>query len=428
MTQALAEQQTETARKRIQLHDGQTAVFQTDARFIALIAGTGGGKTFTGPYWLSKEIAKNPQGIFGVGSPTYKMLHRTTAPELINAFKGTTLEGEYKASAGEYHLPTGGIIYLCSTEVPDHVEGGQYDAWWLDEAGQMKAWLWTVIQARLGFKQGRCLFTTTPYGLNWLYKEIYCEAKKGDPDYFVSQFPSTMNPGYPQAEYDRVVRTMDERTVAMRYRGEFRKMAGLVWPGMDGWVCQLDEITAAHSAALDEPESVRWVGGIDWGYNNPFVALSAFVDADDVMWVYRERCRTETLLKDHAPSLDKLTTYYADPSGKQWIEELIALGITTQGAINDVAMGIERVTERGKTGRLKISPECRNLISESETYRYKENTDKPVKENDHCVDGLRYVVMGVDGKAEPKVISLNYADDTEEDIMLSDNPNVWRSY
>ena len=74
------------------------------------------------------------------------------------------------------------------------------------------------------------------------------------------------------------------------------------------------------------------------------------------------------------------------------------LGIIVQGAANDVAMGIERVTARGKTGRLRISPECRNLISEAETYHYKEDTDKPVKEADHCADSIRYMIMGLDCK------------------------------
>ena len=451
MTVAIAETQQQAARKRIELHKGQEPIFKAKARFKALIAGTGGGKTFIGPYWLAKEIAKNPQGLFGVGAPTYKMLNRITAPELVKAFRGTDFEGEYKPSVGEYLLPTGGLIYLFSTDNPDHVEGGQYDAIWLDEAGQMKRWIWIVVQARLGFKQGALLLTTTPYGLNWLHTEIFNLAKKSDPDYFVSQFASTDNPKYPKTEFERARRTMDERTFAMRYMGEFRKMAGLVWPGLSGWVCQQSEIDAALAKARGEdgdrgmreerstynftkstsPEHVNWVGGIDWGYNNPFVALSAFIDADDVLWLYRERCRTETLLKDHAPALDKQTTYYADPSGKQQIEEMIALDIAVQGAPNDVAMGIERVTERGKTGRLRISPECRNLISEAETYCYKEDTDKPVKERDHCCDSLRYMVMGVDGKPEPKIISLNFGTQEGEtsdgeDIMLTEDPRYWR--
>ncbi len=418
-------------RRQVTLHPGQEAIFQTDARFSALIAGTGGGKTFIGPYWLAPRIAKSPEGLFGIGAPTYKMLNRVTAPELVKAFRGTTLEGEYKPSVGEYRLPTGGIIYLFSTDDPDHIEGGQYDDIWLDEAGQMKRWTWVVVQARLGLKQGGLLLTTTPYSLNWMYREIYIPAKAGDGDYFVSQFPSIANPYYPREEFERAKRTMDERTFAMRYLGEFRKMAGLVWPEFDSWVCQAAEAELAVKRAKEEPQSVRYVGGIDWGYNNPFVALSGFVDRDDVLWLYRERCQTRTLLSDHSKHLDDQSTYFADPSGKQEIEEMISLGITTQGAINDVAMGIERVTERGKSGRLRISPNCRNLISEAETYHYKEDTDKPVKEHDHCVDALRYVVMGLDGKAEPRVTTLNLGPEVGEtsdgeDVMMTEDPRYWR--
>ena len=426
MTNAVLEIQPETARKRVQLHDGQTAIFKADARFKALIAGTGGGKTFVGPLWLAPEIVKKPQGIFGIGAPTYPMLSRVTVPELIRAFKDTTLEGVYKESKHEYHLPTGGIIYCWSTDNPDHVEGGQYDAIWLDEAGQMKRWMWVVAQARLGLNMGDLLLTTTPYNLGWLYREIYKPAMNGDTDYFVSQFPSIDNPYYPKEEFERARRTMDERTFAMRYKGEFRKMAGLVWPDLSEWVCQQSKVDTALEKAQALPDGVTWVGAIDWGYNNPFAALSGFVDADDVLWVYSERCQARTLLADHAAALDKRTTYYADPSGKQETEEMVKLGITVQPAMNDVAMGIERVTNRGKDNRLRISPQCKNLISEAETYRYKEETDKPVKELDHCCDSLRYMIMGVDGKPEAMVYSLNYAEEVEEDDMLSDNPRIWR--
>ncbi len=411
----------------IKLHPGQSKVFLTQARFVALVAGTGGGKTWVGPWWLAREIAENPRGIFGIGAPTYPMLSRVTVPALIEAYRDTDLEGEYKQASHEYHLPTGGIIYCCSTDNPDHIEGGQYDDWWLDEAGQMKAWTWTVIQARLGFKQGRCLFTTTPYGLNWFHKEIYLRAKRGDRDYFVTQFKSTMNPAYPKAEMERARRTMDSRIFDMRYGGEFRKLAGLVWPLFDSWVCQEVEVTEARQKAEDDPESITPVGGIDWGYNNPFVALSGFLDDDDVLWITDERYVDRTLLADHAASLDKNTTYYADPSGKQETEELRALDLIIQPADNDVAMGIERVTARGQTGRLKISPKCRNLISEAETYHYKEDTDKPVKADDHCTDALRYMIMGLDGGPEPKIISLDLGPEHEpEDIMLSDDPHIWK--
>ena len=168
------------------------------------------------------------------------------------------------------------------------------------------------------------------------------------------------------------------------------------------------------------------MGGIDWGYNNPFVALTGFVDNDDVLWLISERYATEKLLKDHAPELDDRCNYYADPSGKQQIEEMIALGCMVEGADNAVAMGIERVIARGKTGRLRISPDCVQLRNESETYHYKEDKDAPVKVDDHACDALRYLVAGLDGVPEPQIISLSYGNQTEEDIILSEDPTIWR--
>ena len=424
---------TAAAKRVVKLHPGQAAVFKTDARFTALIAGTGGGKTWTGPWWLAREVARHPTGTFGVGAPTYPMLSRVTVPALIEAFQGTDLEGIYKQSDHTYHLPTGGLIYCCSTDNPDHIEGGQYRAWWLDEAGQMKAWTWKVIQARLGFHMGNCLFTTTPYSLNWLYRDVYLLAKAGDPDYFVSQFASILNPSYPKAEFERARKTMDERTFALRYLGEFRRMIGLVWPEFDTWICQASELQEALEKRKANPQGHINVGGIDWGYNNPFVALQAFRDPDDVLWVYKEHYAERKLLKVHAESLDSDCSYWADPSGLQERQELQAYGIDVKPSDNNVSMGIERVTARGRTGRLKIGPGCNCLISEAETYHYKEDSDKPVKDNDHATDSLRYMIMGLDGKPEPKVIVLDLGTKPGETIdgldeMETEDPRYWREY
>lgn len=415
--------------RQVQLHPGQSPIFQTDARFTALIAGTGGGKTYVGPWWLAQQIAEHPNGVFGIGAPTFPMLSRVCVPALMEALEGTDLQGEYKYGTHSYILPTGGVIYCWSTDAPNHIEGGQYRAIWLDEAGQMKAWTWKVIQARLGFYQGKCLFTTTPYALNWFYTDIYLRAKAGDKNYFVSQFSSVQNPAYPQEEFERAKTTMDERTFALRYLGEFRRMQGLVWPEFDQWVCQADEFKRATEKFRVHPSLYRRVGGIDWGYNNPFVALSGWLDDDGVLWLDTEHFAERKLLAEHAAVLEPSCEYFADPSGLQQIQELRAKNLNVRSADNDVAIGIERVTQRGKSGRLKISPECRNLISESETYHYNEDTEKPIKEHDHAVDALRYLIMGLDGQPVPSIISLadtELTHTTEDEAWLSEDERIWQ--
>lgn len=414
-------------RKDVKLHSGQTPLFLTDARFCALIAGTGGGKTWVGPWWLMREILKYPgKELFGIGAPTHRILTRITIPALIEAFEGTDLQGVWKRTSSEYQLPTGGVIYLCSTDNPDHIEGGQYRAWWLDEAGQMRRWTWTVIQARLGYYMGRCLMTTTPYSLNWLYSEVYKLAQAGDPDYFVSQFASVMNPSYPMAEFNRAKRTMDERTFALRYLGEFRQMAGLIYPDMSQWVCQESDLQAAKVKA-EANGGIRYVGAVDWGYHNPFCGLMGFLDTDDVLWIEDEHYASGMLIKEHAAKLDKQYEYFVDPSGLQETNEFRACGMWATSSSNNFAVGVEKVSQRGKTGRLKISPNCKNLLSEAETYHYREGTDNPVKEDDHAMDSVRYIVMGVDGKASPAVINLlDDEDNAIPAIIESEDPRIWK--
>lgn len=315
------------------------------------------------------------------------MLVRATVPMLIEAFRGTLAEGEYKQSKNQYLLPDGGVIWIGSADRPETLEGGQIRAAWLDEAGQMKYQAWVVIQARLGLKMGRVLLTTTPYAMNWLYTEFYKRYMENDKDYEVVQFYSIDNPLYPKEEYERARATLDPNLFEMRYQGHFRKMEGLCYPDFN-----------AECIADDFPIPSDWqkAGGMDFGFNNPMVVLYGALGNDDNFYIYKEIYVKGSLLSDMAERMEKRVPTYPDPSGKQEIEELSALGVNTEKANNDVNMGIERVNARVKTRRLKVFRSCKNLIDEFETYHWMKDKDKPAKENDHCLDALRYMIMGID--------------------------------
>lgn len=69
-------------------------------------------------------------------------------------------------------------------------------------------------------------------------------------------------------------------------------------------------------------------------------------------------------------------------------------------AQNEVALGIARVQKLLTYGILRISPDQKHLIEEFGLYEYdRKLLDKgrevPVKEHDHCLDALRYLVMGL---------------------------------
>lgn len=98
---------------------------------------------------------------------------------------------------------------------------------------------------------------------------------------------------------------------------------------------------------------------------------------------------------------------YIDPSAKGLAEEIkrlamqsMSYGIVIKDADNTVDIGIQRVQKCFTYHVLTVSDSQENLIRELGTYEYdpksiKAGKEKPLKIDDHCCDGLRYVVMGL---------------------------------
>lgn len=377
---------------QIKLHPFQWQTMQSEKRFVAMIAGSGGGKTHFGPVWLAQEIQKYPKDTFLIVAPTFKMLQRTVIPKIELCFKGTFFEGELKETKLQYLLPNNGIIYFGSADNPDSLEGVHVRAAWLDEASLMSRDLWIVVQGRLGRHQGRCLITTTPRAFNWLYHDFYRRFLDGDKDFDVIQFRSIDNPHYPREEFDRMRNALDSRIFEMRYCGQFRKMSGLVYPDFGP-----ESIVDNTNRNFIE---VRY--GVDWGYNNPAVILALGADNDGVWYLLDEWCERGKLLDDviiQAQAMQKrygIGVFYCDPSQPAYIDAFNKNGLPTLGADNSIPPGIQAVGMLIKTKCLKVSRSCKNTIEEFETYHYPEDAKKdlPVKEDDHCMDALRYAIRG----------------------------------
>lgn len=93
---------------------------------------------------------------------------------------------------------------------------------------------------------------------------------------------------------------------------------------------------------------------------------------------------------------------FIDPSAKGLAEEIKKQcpNVSIKDAKNDVALGISRVQKVLSLCSLFISPKQKNLIKEMYLYEYdKDLLDKgkevPIKQNDHCMDALRYLIMGI---------------------------------
>lgn len=93
---------------------------------------------------------------------------------------------------------------------------------------------------------------------------------------------------------------------------------------------------------------------------------------------------------------------FIDPSAAGLKEEVrrIMPHIAVMDAKNDVKLGISRVQKFLSFKKLLISSGQPMLIKEMGLYQYDEKSvekgkEEPLKINDHCEDGLRYVIMGM---------------------------------
>jgi len=92
---------------------------------------------------------------------------------------------------------------------------------------------------------------------------------------------------------------------------------------------------------------------------------------------------------------DKPEAIIVDPSAASFIEYIRRHGeYTVIPAKNDVDDGIRKVSSLIKERKLVFSPECKDSLREFSLYRWDSTyiKDKPVKENDHAMDDIRYFV------------------------------------
>lgn len=110
--------------------------------------------------------------------------------------------------------------------------------------------------------------------------------------------------------------------------------------------------------------------------------------------MFKERLEEKTKLK--------VRYVFIDPSAKGLAEEIkrACPDVIIKDAKNDVKLGISRVQKMFSFRRLFISPKQKHLIAEMYMYEYDEDLldkgkEEPVKQNDHCQDALRYLIMGI---------------------------------
>jgi len=372
-------------------------------RFYNFTSGIGAGKTVSGILRAAANIEEWNEGEMGmIITPTTLGIKNVIMPELSKW--GFLDAWEYRGPQSEepgLHAPNGARVLLESADNKRKIERlrGPSVSWiWIDEPNNVPKKALDILLGRMRAGSYRNLFLTgTPKGYNYVHGKFVDPETRMDDVKNVLGVPSYANPHLPLDYRRDILDEYDGRFRDQEVLGEFTKFEGLVYDwfedGTDGkHVIELDE-------APDEYDEV--VYGADWGHNNPAVVLALVRQGDRWTAVdewYERRCT----VNDQARAAEDLVdqwgegTIYCDPSEPASIETLRREGLDARQAANDVMPGIQHVASM--QDELRVVETCQNVRNEFNQYQYRDggDGDRPLKQNDHAMDALRYALFSHD--------------------------------
>lgn len=280
------------------------------------------------------------------------------------------------------------------------IRGSEISYCLVDEATDINESVFNMLKSRLSLPYSVCDITTNPESpSHWFHR--FLESRDSGVDIYEETYTIYDNPFLPK----EFVRALEA------------EYAGSVWYDryiLGRWTLAEGLIYGNFQRALyDEPEESLNVSeyaiSIDYGTLNPF-AVMLWAKCGDTWYCPRvlyhsgrdtgiQKTDNEylTMLKDFLGdtiSREPITTVI-DPSASSFIALLRQDGnFRVRKARNDVTNGLRETASAMMGGRIKIHKTCKEWLNEVQGYVWddKATEDKPVKENDHLMDAMRYFV------------------------------------
>jgi len=196
-------------------------------RFVALIAGIRGGKTFAGAREALRQAwnAKG-RGVYGIVAPTYNMLDRTTWAEFRDAARPFIKKDN--DSKKIITLKNGREIHGHSAENADRIRNETFVGFWGDEMREAKDFkkLWDVLMGRVLSTGGKGFITTSPNSYDDIHDIFIANRKDG---FATVRFPTYENSYLDKNAIDDLASNYDEKFAKQEIFGEFVIFQGAVY-------------------------------------------------------------------------------------------------------------------------------------------------------------------------------------------------------
>lgn len=394
----------------VTLHPKQMKAFKSEKRIVICCAGIQGGKSFVGALKLRKAVTKIwpkeqwPHVNFAVTAPDYKMMHQSTRDAFDRVFNGM---GKMDNKLEVFNLSDKRkIFFRTMVKNPDSVEGIPNCVFiWADEAGKYPLLAYRQIVDRTALMRGQSFFTSTPYAMNWMAKEIK-KFKEGEPsiDYF--EWKSVENPAFPRDEYEEQKRKLPPKTFRRRYEGIHEALEGQIYEYNQS--CKVDPFPIHQYPCY---------GGIDWGFDHPAGIAVRCIPGDGNSYtvsLMKRNGLTAGQMLDVIEAKTKLfhvKRWFCGSDRPDMIADLQSRGVPAVKYFEEspehreVLAGIALHSEYMHQKKYKVFRDIEDLDHlEDEYASYHWDKDEkeqftkkeaPIKENDDLMDAERYASIGI---------------------------------
>lgn len=348
-----------------------------------------------------------------------------------------------------YKYKNGSVIVVGGMDKSMKIMSSEYDVVYAQEATELTEEDWEAITTRL--RNGKVSF-----------QQLMADANPWTPTHWLKQRCDRGQTKMIRSRHEDNPVLFDQKTMELTkegasYMGKLDNLTGVrymrlrkgIWCAAEGLVYEeWNPEVHQHKAIKCPPISWTRYITVDFGFTNPMVVQFWAEDEDGRLYLYKELYHTKTLVEDMARQIKEAMNLRKEPRPRMIICDHDAegratlekhLGMSTVAAKKTVEDGIQVVKNRFKIseadGRpriylcedavIKVDKELQNVKKPTSTleevvgYIWDRGTvkaqndgkppkEQPVKEDDHGMDAMRYMVAQRDLKSRPRIRSISY--------------------
>ena len=360
------------------------------------------GKTYVDFFRIPKRIrATKGLGAIVIMGNTQATIERNVLEPMRNIYGEEMVSRIRSNNEAELFGKKVYVIGANNKRQVDRIQGLTIEYAYGDEVGTWAEEVFTMLKSRLRTVNSVFDGTCNPdIPDHWLKKFL-----DSDADLYLMEYVIDDNTFLPKKYIEALKKEYEGTVWYDRFiLGKWRAASGLIYPmvqaRMDDFIVKANPFS----------QGKRYYASIDYGTINPFVILLWSVEGNkatiekEYYWDSKARMRQKTD-EEYYEDMERFLEGYhiqkivIDPSASSFIQTIRKYRkYRVSQAENDVDNGLRITASMINGGMIYLNQDCINTKREFGIYSWDESIrdkDKPLKENDHAMDAMRYFVSTI---------------------------------